>query len=112
SPDVKLIKLHGSVTWMREVETEIVAVRDGSGARGTRVVQEIIEKAPTLRVRPSYVLVDSPREVIAPPPAGPALFPALAIPVTRKQTFECPDQHVNALREFLPQVRKVLIIVW
>jgi hypothetical protein len=112
SREIKVIKLHGSVDWMHTIETEIAAVRDGSGARETRIVDEIIERAPDISIRADYRLVESPRVVDAPAPAGPALFPAIAIPVIRKQQFECPDSHVGALREFLPSVRKVLIVGW
>jgi hypothetical protein len=40
------------------------------------------------------------------------LFPALAIPVESKSDFECPDEHLAALREAIPQVDKLLVIGW
>ncbi len=110
NPHYKVIKLHGSVDWAHEIETDIVAVRDRSGARESRVVREIINRAPELVIRPGHRRANG--LPVAAGPEGPALFPALAIPVVAKQQFECPDTHVTALREFLPRVRKVLIVGW
>jgi len=49
-----------------------------------------------------------------PPPAlgDIALYPAIAIPVERKDVFECPRDHLEALKTCLPLVTKVLIIGW
>jgi hypothetical protein len=41
-----------------------------------------------------------------------ALFPAIAIPVQTKRDFECPAEHVKALREFIPKVDTLLLIGW
>jgi hypothetical protein len=40
------------------------------------------------------------------------LFPALAIPVERKRTFECPDEHLVALRRDIPRLTKLVLIGW
>jgi hypothetical protein len=40
------------------------------------------------------------------------LFPAIAIPVEKKSTFECPQQMLDELMALLPQVTKILIIGW
>jgi hypothetical protein len=40
------------------------------------------------------------------------LFPALAIPVENKQDYECPQEHLRALEQCIPQVTKLLIIGW
>jgi hypothetical protein len=40
------------------------------------------------------------------------LFPAIAIPIENKQHYECPDEHVAALREFIPKTTKLLMIGW
>jgi hypothetical protein len=42
------------------------------------------------------------------------LYPAIAIPVEKKTEshFECPDEHLAALKDFLPSVTKILIIGW
>jgi hypothetical protein len=38
--------------------------------------------------------------------------PGIAIPVNRKQQFECPDEHVANLAQNLPNVRKILVVGW
>ncbi len=39
-------------------------------------------------------------------------IPALAIPVVRKEHYECPVDHLNRLDAFLPKVTKLLVIGW
>ena len=41
-----------------------------------------------------------------------ALFPAIALPVETKRDYECPDDHLECLRGYLPQITKVLSIGW
>jgi hypothetical protein len=41
-----------------------------------------------------------------------ALFPALAIPIEKKRTFECPDEHLASLRRDLPRLKKLVAIGW
>jgi len=107
STSYKVIKLHGSVNWGREVEPPMADV----GAVGNeRLVIELIERAVDLKVTDRYhvaqqvpiVRLDQQRPLI----------PAIAIPVQRKGAFECPAQHVAALQECLPKVRKLLVIGW
>ena len=40
------------------------------------------------------------------------LFPAIALPLVQKTSFECPEDHLRTLREALPDVTKILIIGW
>lgn len=40
------------------------------------------------------------------------LYPAIAIPVTEKGTFECPATHVSMLTTLIPKVTKLLTIGW
>ena len=40
------------------------------------------------------------------------LFPAIAIPVQRKDEFECPKEHLDLIRSLLPKVSKILFIGW
>jgi len=41
-----------------------------------------------------------------------ACFPAIAIPVEKKDHFECPIEHVRFLQDFIPKVSKILVIGW
>jgi len=103
---VKLIKLHGSVNWAREVETEV----DKVGERNVwDVMNELIERAGELRVSNRFRIIDQH-------PIGSAnglpLVPAIAIPVETKTDFECPENHLDCLREMVRGITKVLIIGW
>jgi hypothetical protein len=40
------------------------------------------------------------------------IYPALAIPIISKQTFECPDHHVDKLIKMINGTEKVLIVGW
>lgn len=102
----KLIKLHGSVNWGREIDTPIKAV---TGADYMKIAEEVIAKAPGIKVKNSYYL--SHQHPMGKTETN-ALFPAIAIPVQSKLSYECPVEHQNALKEFLPHVTKILIIGW
>jgi hypothetical protein len=39
-------------------------------------------------------------------------FPALAIPVEKKNQFACPPEHLKALADVIPQVTKIITIGW
>ena len=108
SPTYKLIKVHGSVNWAREVEAPLVAdIR----ARGPwQIAYELIDRASELKLRPVYHLVSE--WPIGKSSDNRAIFPAIAIPVQRKQDFECPREHMDVLRAFIPEVTKLLIIGW
>lgn len=43
---------------------------------------------------------------------GRPVFPAIAIPVEKKQAFECPKRIVDALIELLPRVTQIIAIGW
>ena len=100
----KLIKLHGSVNWAREIETPIDMAGRGNA---WEVAAEVISKADGLKVSSEYRLVSE-----YPGGGSGGLLPAIAIPLQDKLDFECPDTHVQALRAFLPQADSLLLIGW
>lgn len=109
-----LIKLHGSVTWSREV----VAPRDFRTDRGADAVrQELISRAADLRFGERYIY-HAPfatgiySDPTAHPPEIKIVYPAIAIPIERKIKFECPKEHIEVLCSRLPKVKRVLIIGW
>jgi hypothetical protein len=103
----KLIKLHGSINWGREINTPI----EGFEEMGTwQLPQAIVELAPKLDISDKYSFVKQyPMRISA---NGVPLFPALAIPIEAKNDFECPTEHVDTLRELIPKVDKLLFIGW
>lgn len=104
--DLMLVKLHGSVNWGRPVH----APRYPSPYADKRILaNELIEKYSQLEIGHEYVMVNQ-----VPPSEqnGMPIVPALAIPVQAKLDFECPHQHVDALKAFLPLVTKMVVIGW
>jgi SIR2-like domain len=106
-PRYSIFKLHGSVNWAREVAA---GLNLGPSPDASQIAGQCIENAAHLSVSSKYALISSC-------PAGlvnglvPA-FPAIAIPVESKNQFECPPRHLEKLKGFLPDVRKLLIIGW
>jgi hypothetical protein len=90
APFFRLFKLHGSVNWGRELENQF----------------------PKTELQPSdrFALCDP--STMRSPHVGHTLFPAIAIPVEKKRSFECPPQMLEELADLLPHVKKILVIGW
>ena len=104
----KYVKLHGSVNWGRRVPSPDGAHHpNGDDAR-----RLLIDNAQTLAEMQDQWVLRSPGE--APSDSGPPtiLFPAIAIPTATKSDFVCPDWHVEALRNCLPRVDRILVVGW
>lgn len=104
--DCKIIKLHGSVNWAREVYTPIENINN---LNDQQVIDELIEQSPNLDISPKYRMVEVCPAVKS--DRG-ALYPALAIPVETKKGYECPQEQLEALEACIPEVTKLLIIGW
>jgi hypothetical protein len=107
SRSYKIIKLHGSVNWGREVEPPVANVE---GLSNERLVIELVERAAALKVSDRFHVVQ--QIPIVRLNAEQPLVPAIAIPVQSKGAFECPGEHIAALEECLPAVRKLLVVGW
>jgi hypothetical protein len=68
--------------------------------------EEVISQIARLSISDSYVVAEKQ------PHQGPPLFPAIAIPVSEKSTFECPRSHLGELERLIPKVTKILTIGW
>lgn len=103
SKSYKVIKVHGSVNWGREVEppVDLDAVTDE---------RDLIDRAATLTMTERYHVVNQ-RPMVRLDPQRP-LIPAIAIPLQRKGTFECPAEHLAALDQCLPEVERLLVVGW
>jgi len=107
STSYKVIKLHGSINWAHPVRGE---VGDTNPRLRTNIAfaKDIVERISELEILTSYQVVND-----HPVASGArALFPAIAIPVKTKTTYECPKEHVDAMEPFLPNLTKLLIIGW
>ncbi len=106
SREFMLIKLHGSVNWGRVVASPLTG---GILQHPDLVATELISRSGSSNISQEYVMTSGT------PPASQenrGIFPALAIPVESKLEFECPQDHIEALKSFLPHVTKVLSIGW
>jgi len=102
-----LFKLHGSVDWGRVVDGF-----SSENAQPSRFYQHLIDN-----VRPDTPAVTGRYQLCAPdmrpvPDNGVVLYPALSIPVAKKDEFSCPPAHVAALEGKLPMVTKMITIGW
>jgi len=105
SDNYKVIKPHGSVDWGREVETPVTV----SNRNAWEIADELIDRAPELVISQRYQRVNQR-------PIGlygqSVFFPALAIPVEKKTEYECPADHLETLRNFIPRATKLLVVGW
>ena len=102
----KLFKLHGSVNWGRKVTSRISSFNVGND---WQIAEEIIANAATLTVSDDYEITNGI------PPGGARdrpLAPAIAIPILKKDRFECPAAHSRMLSELIPRTDKILTIGW
>lgn len=106
-PFYRLFKLHGSVNWAREVETELHVQNPGNSPS---IARELIARVAEIRISENYVLTGGERPVGL--VNGKACFPAIAIPVEKKRSFECPQHMLDELTALFPQVSKMLLIGW
>ncbi len=109
----KLIKPHGSINWVRELDTSFEGESFPGGWNDERLARTIINNFYTLRgsLTDRYVMDNgrpAPRTISLATPT----FPAIAIPVEKKSEFECPAPHLDVLRSHLPQVDKLVLIGW
>lgn len=104
----KVIKVHGSVNWGREVDTPLEIARvEPRNVWG--LANEMITRAADLKISQRYRLCTQLSIAME----GQAnVFPAIAIPVENKNDFECPEEHLTELESFIPTVSKMLLIGW
>lgn len=103
----KVIKLHGSIDWAREVNSPVDDLRYNGNT--WEVVNGLIDRAADLDVSQRYRTVN---QCPVWKSDGQVLFPALAIPVETKRGYECPEEHLDVLRKCVAKVTKLLVIGW
>lgn len=98
----RVFKLHGSVSWSREIEIPGPVV----GASHLRPI-EIAHEIDTRDGKLVHASVESMRS-----PFPGVVIPAIAIPTITKTGLECPDDHQAVFRQVCEQVDRVLIVGW
>lgn len=104
--ELKLFKLHGSENWGRRLTSVPAGLGGPNNKDPWAQPQEVIRQVARLTISDTYVVAEKQ------PHQGPPLFPAIAIPVTNKSTFECPPEHLGELESLIPNVRRILTIGW
>jgi hypothetical protein len=102
-PGWSLLKLHGSISWSR------CGDGTGSGSSEENAVRAIT-CADEAYSDLSYSWVNAVRARIT--GEDTVYFPAIAIPMTGKTTFECEERQVAAFRAAVPNVTRLLICGW
>ncbi len=102
----KLFKLHGSVNWARRISSPIGAGINTSDS--AHVARQVIEQAASLTISSQYEMCEQPPQFIS----HYARYPAIAIPVEKKNDFECPEDHIQALTALIPRTKKIITIGW
>jgi len=122
----RVFKLHGSVNWAQRAEIQLppnISLNDS-----VSILRYQIANVEAARISDNFALVDPrspgvaqvfPRIPVgdrfftsdAKPGIVPA-FPAIAIPVERKTTFQCPRHMIKELAVALPGITKVVLIGW
>jgi hypothetical protein len=102
--DFMLVKIHGSVTWGRftSAPVDIKAKRED-------IATHLIDWYAPHYITNHFVMIG---ECPPAPRDNKPIIPAIAIPVESKLKFECPQDHIDALKAFIPEVNKILIVGW
>lgn len=96
----RLYKLHGSVGWVHPGITSKRPTGD--------LMDYIIRNAAI--IRPGAIALQGEQ---TDSPADASLeYPAIAVPTVNKDSFECPDEHLEALRHDLASVDRILVVGW
>jgi hypothetical protein len=101
----RLFKLHGSVNWALLPDTPYPS---GIASAGS-ALRYFVEHAGEVAYSDKFVLCDPSQMGWA---NGAPVFPAIAIPVEKKQAFQCPPYMVEELAATLPRVDMVFLIGW
>src|SRR5262249_6814804 len=75
------------------------------------IPRTLIQRTPELKFTNTFEVIEHPDRMKS--NSGSIYpYPALTIPVQNKTDFECPAEHLDALKAMLPQVTKIVIIGW
>lgn len=101
-----LFKLHGSVNWAREIKP---GIPDTIHKDGAIILSYVIDNLDQFGI-------SNVTELCEPMHMGwrgnVPVFPVIAIPIEKKDLFECPPYMVQKLRMLIPKVTKILVIGW
>jgi hypothetical protein len=104
SNEIKLIKPHGSVKWLRKPSISRPAAGD----------KIIIGSPDDLIERVNWIIVEDSEIYVKPDwrDVNVLDIPALAVPIKDKNSFECPDFLIDKMDALIPNTTKLITIGW
>jgi hypothetical protein len=103
-----LAKLHGSINWAHDVDIPTSALADKNA---WQVARQLIQDVATLEIDHDSFNIATNRPIAL--SAGTrARFPAIAIPLQNKDSFECPAEQIKRVFDVIPKVTKLLLVGW
>lgn len=103
----RFFKLHGSVNWGHEVDMRFPGNLNMTHPQS---VKHLIEHATPQQITNRFAICHPSSMGLA--DGRNPVFPAIAIPVEKKQVFECPEYMIEELKRTLHDVTKLLVIGW
>jgi hypothetical protein len=101
----RVFKPHGSINWARGVDIQL----PGAGTPHSALTY-LVEHVGRYRIiSDSFELCDPSNMGVV---DGRPVFPAIAVPVEKKNVFECPQHMIDDLTSALPDVHKIITIGW
>jgi len=103
---IKVIKIHGSYDWKY-----LTQYSRSFSSNGSEKCYELAVRNPQLLLRgrnisDNILISDNNTE------DGIPLLPAIALPMTEKESFVCPGEHIDQLKSSIQRADKILIIGW
>jgi SIR2-like domain len=108
--DYSVFKLHGSVNWVHDLISDLRIDSDN-----VTMANKAVEAQGWDIGGQFYMAPESPLPISFMPVPGKGyqvVVPAIAIPVQKKNRYECPLSHVQVLTDLISQTDKLVIIGW
>jgi hypothetical protein len=106
-----IFKLHGSVNWVHDLDSPMLVDSNRVGMANKAIEDNSLDVSNRY-----YVVSEGPLPIssmrLPGKPEDKVVVPAIAIPVEKKNQYECPPTHVGALTDLIPQVDKLVMIGW
>ncbi|MGA9286407.1 MAG: hypothetical protein WBV85_13305 [Solirubrobacteraceae bacterium] len=103
-PDWSLLKLHGSVGWSRVASLGDDPRSESNSVRALAATNTVNVEDLPLRAQSATSIISTDN--------GDVLFPAIAVPLANKTTFECEDIQMERFRSTVPEIRRLLVCGW
>lgn len=113
--DIKVIKIHGAYNWVNIID------HLPSNSENNNIV---LDKAKDIHTQLNdendqkhiYLSDDRNGDMVATNETGdkfyPITVPAIAIPISEKKNYICPESHIESLKASLGKIDRILIIGW